>query len=338
MNDDMISYGSFISINGTPTLKHNNTRSTLPSSTILTLTICTVGILANSLIIIVVLFGSLRKYVIMNLLLALAITENVYLLVTIEKQRGIFGTIFIGPSLLHCRLSIFLLYATITISSWITVFIALERFIAIFYPFKVHIVCTRRNAYFTILVISALGLMTSIPTFYTCSVFSVEGIPACGGKGAYPKTDFIVALSVRLFDIIIPCLIITILNILIIKRIRSQRAFRIKSQTHTSTLAARDAALVSMMVAICIVFIITSFPSGILIIHHFCHRYIYGTDFDSEGLLLRVLFVLEDINHCVNFFLYCISGSVFRTALFKILKCRKRQSYVQQPHQMMTIS
>ena len=140
--DDYTTDGSFIFLNETLNLKHNNTGSELTGSTMLTVSTWTVGILANSLIIIVVLFGSLRKYVIMNLLLALPITENVYLLVTIEKQRGIFGKMFIGQSVLNCRLSIFFLYVTFTISSWITVFIALERFIAVFYPFKVHIICT----------------------------------------------------------------------------------------------------------------------------------------------------------------------------------------------------
>ena len=333
-----ITNGSLFFFNRSDVNKYNKAEYTLPGSTILTLTICTAGIVANSLIIIVVLFGSLRKYVIMNLLLALAITENVCLLVTILKQRGLFGTVLIGPSLLHCRLTIFFLYATGTISSWITVVIALERFIAIFYPFKVHTICTRRKAYVSTLVIIVLSCVALTPVFFGCSVFSVEGILTCSAKGANAKTDFIVSLSVHLFCSIIPCSIVTILNILIIKRIRSQRAFRIKCQGHTSTLATRDAALVSMMIAICTVFVITSFPSSLLVFYYNSIRYIYGTDFHSEGLLLRVFFVLEDINHCVNFFLYCITGSIFRNALFDLLKYRKRQSYERQSHQMMSIS
>ena len=149
----MISNASFLILDETEVLKNNNTGPALLGTTILTVTICTAGILANSLIIIVVLFGSLRNYVIMNLLLALAIIENVYLLTNIEKQRGIFGT-----------------------------------------------------------------------------------------------------------------------------------------------------------------------------------------DFHSEKWLPRLLFLLEVINHCVNFFLYYITGSVFRTALFEMFKCKNRKSNKQQSHEMMTIS
>ena len=82
-------------------LTYNNTGSAQPGSTVLTISSRTAVILANSPIIIVVVFGSLRNYVIMNLLLALAIVENVYLLIIIEKQTYIFGIIFFGT---HCYL------------------------------------------------------------------------------------------------------------------------------------------------------------------------------------------------------------------------------------------
>ena len=334
----MVSNNSFFFTNESDVPKYNLTGSTMPDSTIMTVTICIAGLLANSIIIIVVLCSSLRNYVIMNLLLVLAITENLYLLLTVEKQKGIFWEMFIGPSLLHCRLTVFFLYATSTVSSWITVFISLERFIAIFYPFKVHIFCTIWKAYFTILVITVLGLLSSTPFFYTCSVFPVGEIQACGVQGENAKTDLLVILPVNLVYSIIPFLIITILNAFIIKTIRSQRAFRMRFQGQTSSLATRDAALVSMITAISIVFAITCFPSSILVTYSYYHRYTHGKEFNSEGWLPRLIFLLEDINHCVNFFLYCISGSVFRTALFQLLTCTKRQSYNGHSNQMITIS
>ena len=266
--------------------------------------------------------------------------ENLYLLLTVEKQKGIFGEMFIGPSLLHCHSTVFLLYAISTVSSWITVFIALERFIAILYPFKIHIFCTILTAYFTILMITVLGLLSSTPFFYTCSVFPVGEFHACGIQGENAKTDLLVILPVNLVDSIIPFIIITVLNAFIIKRIRSQSAFRMRFQGHTSSLATRDTALVSMMTAISIVFAITCscFPSSILVTYFYYHRYTHGLEFNSEGWLPRLIFLLEDINHCVNFFLYCITGSVFRTALFQLLTCTKRQSYNGSSNQMITIS
>ena len=334
----MASNNSFFVTDEPDVIEYNLTESTMPGSTVLTVTICIAGLLANSLIIIVVLYGSLKNLVIMNLLLALAVTDNLYLMFIVEKQRGILGEFIIGSSLLHCRLTVFLVFASGTISSWITVFMALERFIAIFYPFKVHIFCTIWKANFTICVITALGLLSLIPLFYTCSVIPVGEIHACGVQGKNAKTDLLVILPVNLLYSIILFILITILNAFIIKRIRSQRAFRIRSPGHTSKLAARDASLVSMMTAVSMVFVITIFPSSLLNIYSFSHRYIHGTEFNYEGWLPRGLFILEDINHCINFFLYCITGSVFRTALFQLLTCKRRQSDHGQSHQMITIS
>ena len=157
--------------------------------------------------------------------------------------------------------------------------------------------------YFTILVITILSCVASIPFFYTCSVYTVGGITACSGKGANAKTNFIVVLHEYILYCILPISIITILNILIVKRIRFQRAFRIRTQGHTSTLAARDAGLVSLITAICVVFIITCFPARLMDMYSYSLRYIHGTDFHSEEWLPRLLYLLEDINHCVNFFL-----------------------------------
>ena len=321
-------------LNGSDIIKYNKTESLLPGSTVLTVTICTGGILANSLIIIVVLFGSLRNFVIMNLLLALAFADSFYLLVIIQKQRGIFGT-----SLLHCRLNVFLLFAMDLTSSWITVFIAVERFIAIFFLLKAHIFCTRRTSYIAILVITTLAMMASAPFLFACSVLPVGDNFVCRLKSENPDTDLIVVNFIYLFYSIMPFFIITVLNISVIRRVRSPRAFCIRSQRNTSTLGrrSRDTTLIPMMTAVCIVFIVTSFPSSLITIYNYSHRYIHGTDFHSEDWLTSFFFLLEDINHCVNLFLYCITGSVFRTALFEMLKCKNRKSNKQQSHEMMTI-
>ena len=225
-------------------------------------------------------------------------------------------------------------------SSWITVFIAVERFIAICFPFKIHVLCNRKTSSITLLVITTLALIASTPFLQAGSVFLVWGNYVCRLKSENLHTDFIVVIFVYLFYSIIPFFIITALNILIIRRVRSQRAFRIRYQLNTYTRGrrSRDTTLVPMMTAVCILFIITSFPSSLITIYNYSHRYIHGTDFHSEDWLTRFFFLLEDINHCVNFFLYCITGSVFRTALFEMFKCKNRKSNKQQSHEMITIS
>ena len=71
--------------------------------TIATLIISGIGFVANTLIIIVILHGSLRASVFMTLLMFLAITDNMVLLSTVAlRTRDIFH-IFVS-SLLFCRI------------------------------------------------------------------------------------------------------------------------------------------------------------------------------------------------------------------------------------------
>ena len=146
---------------------YNGTFPSFSSTTIVTVTVCSAGMLANNLIILVVLFGYLQKSVFINLLMMLAISENFYLLTIIENQRGIFGKILVSPSVLHCRLNVFFAYVSGTASSWITVLISLERFIAVFFPLKVHFYCTKKRTYKTVLFIFALASMASAPFLFT---------------------------------------------------------------------------------------------------------------------------------------------------------------------------
>ena len=107
------------------------------------LTVCSIGMLANCLVIVVIILTSLRTSVFMNLIMVLAIFDTILLLSAISCQRRIFCEILFGPSLLNCRLNVFFVYVFVIATTWVTVFISLERYIAIIHPFKVHVYCTK---------------------------------------------------------------------------------------------------------------------------------------------------------------------------------------------------
>ena len=57
-----------------------------------------------------------------------------------------------------CKLHIFLVYFTSHFSHWVLVAVAVERFIAVWFPFKAKILCTRRNGLFALLLLAAILL------------------------------------------------------------------------------------------------------------------------------------------------------------------------------------
>ena len=235
-----------------------------PISTIVTVTVCSFGLLANFLVISIIVFSSLRTSVFMNLIVSLAIFDSLYLMIIINVQRGLFGQLFIQPSLLYCRLIFFSLYISGTLSSWVTMLISLERYIAICHPFKVHIYCTKKHTY---LAIMALVIITStgyIPFFYGCSVRWFDQMPRCESSGENAKYHIIFISTALIFYSFIPFLLITILNILMMRKIQLQKAFQSQRQQSRESFSAYNSSLSVMMVCVCSIFAVTSFPSAIL--------------------------------------------------------------------------
>ena len=299
----------------------------LQTWTVVRVTVCTIGILANSLVVFVIIRGSLLKSVFMNLLITLAIYDNLVLIAVVNIQTGIFGQLGIRPSALHCSLNRFLTHGGSLVSSWLTVLISLERFIAIYYPFKVHIFCTKVRMYGTIMALTILAFLSLIPILYFSDVRSTDQGPECT---IILKNDLVMILKCFNYTLysIVPFLIIAVFNILIIKKIRTHNAFRLRSQVQQyNQTSGNDNSLIAIMVCICLVFVATTLPVTITVIVNYslCFFEVEKCTIFS-GWIFKMLYLFENINHGVNFFLYCLTGSVFRQTLFQLFLCKKKKS------------
>ena len=317
---------------------------TLPSEmfvTIVTATVCSLGIISNSLVIAVIVLSSLKNSVFMTLVMTLAISEILYLVTIINIQIGIFGNVFIDPSLLHCRLNLYFMFVSGLVSSWITVLISLERVVAVFFPLKVHIYCSKRKTYSVLVTLFIIVSGIVVPIFGTCSVTTRDGRPICRTAGLNAKNDMIFILFIYSAYSILPFCIITVSNILSAVKIKSKRAFWSHSQGQRSShrISRNQASPQSMMVAISIVFMVTSFPGSLLAILRYSCPFIQGLNCKViHGPLSQLAFSLDYINHCVNFFLYCVTGSTFRNALFHMVRCKRRLGSKKDLHPGLSIS
>ena len=269
---------------------NNTLLSPIPLSTIVTITVCSFGIMANFLVLLVIILTFLRTSVFMNLIMYLAIFDTIFLFSVILVRRGIFGELLIKPSFLYCCIIKFSIYVTGIVSSWVTVLISFERYNAIFHPFKVHVHCTRKKMLMAVIMITILACTSQIPIFFTCSLIFIGQQPKCLSSVSNTWTEFIFIFLTFMLYSFVPLIIITILNILLIRKIQVQDAFRARSkdQHSASKSSMKTRSLVAIMVC----------------------------------LLNHIALMLNDINHGVNFFLYCLTGSVFRQAFFQLFKCK----------------
>ena len=280
-----------------------------------------IGIIANTLVIIVIVKGSLSHMVFMSILMLLAITDNVTLCLSNLLLRELFGRIF-GESILSCQILTFLAPCSGLFSSWLIVLVSVERFIAVFFPLKVHIYFTLKRSYILMALVAIMSCISSVSYLFVVNIDVEDGYPYCQYK--WESVNFGLAhmiLSALLYSIL-PFSIISILNILIVSRLRSKPKFNVQNPKRVSS---RDKSLVIMMFAICIVFAVTTFPISLSMLITSAIQHVPDRNAFSEWFYVFSL-VLANINHCVNFFFYCITGTVFRKALFRLFRCNTRQN------------
>ena len=313
----------------------------LPSWTLLFLVIAFIGTISNSLISIVIVFSKKKASIFMTLLNALAIADNLYLWVVIFLQNGVYGCTFLPSSVFFRQLGISFSFWTGITSSWLLVLISLERFIAVFYPLKVRLYCTMKRMYVSVFVLTIIAFVVSIPFFFTCSIKVTNIMHTCSIKLHGPSYDFIILFVLGCFYSFFPFCIVTAVNVSIIIKMRRQRAFlmTLQRQNIRQPSFSQNTSLVTMMVAVCLVFAITSFPASVILMTTYGCRFFKGEFCISlDGWLFSMSLVLDEINHSVNFFLYCISGSVFRNAFCNIFRCKGKNNTMDNVHNLPTVS
>ena len=338
--DETIFNGS-LDILHTSNATGNNSALQLPFWTISEVLVGGIGILANSLIIIVIMLSSLRTSVFMNLLMSLAFFDAIFLIFSITNEVNTLSENSNGPSLLFCRITFFVRFVSGIVSSWISVLISVERFIAIYHPFKVHIYCTKRITFTTMISLTLLTSFGLLPFFFTSSIKVSDWNQTCTTT-SYDTPSIIFMCIVHTLYSPLPFFFIVFLNVAIIRKFQAQKTFRLRSQgeqNRQTSSVNNSSSLIPIMVSVCLVFAVTAFPPNVFMIIEYSCVFSYGSScLPNHNLLLEFIFFLDSVNHCVNFFLYCLSGSVFRRALFDLFRCKKRKSLTRFVQQQISIA
>ena len=256
-------------------------------------------------------------------------------------QPGLFNLIF-GSSVMFCRIIAFIASVFGILSSWLIVLISIERFMAIRYPLKVHIYFSMKRTYIALSILKVLICMNSFYYIFAFSVFDADDRPICHLHGLDEKVAFTITIIISLLYSFIPFGIMTILNTLTVMKLKSRQEFHARLQHNRQSTASRDRSMVAMMLSVCVLFALTTFPIiAVSVVTTHVVTYIkgvgiMGNSFNEWSFVIAV--VLSNINNSMNFFLYCMTGSVFRNALFSLLKCKKMQYQGDPSHQVAALS
>ena len=229
-----------------------------------------------------------------------------------------------------CTILTFCSEASVLLSVWIIVTITIERTLVILFPLHKKKFVTAYRARFIVLIIASLTILFSIRFLIIPIDTSNNQLKRCHPTSfkwvSYRRINKLITEFGYCY---IPLTIVIIGNVLAIcavKRavIRRRDILTNRSYRQRRRVDANENQFMLMLLIVTIMFIIcfvpftmtsviarTGLPFGICFTKRMMRNFL---------LLHRVAELLKDLNFCINFIIYCISGRRFRYALVMLIK------------------
>ncbi|KAH3897309.1 hypothetical protein DPMN_021497 [Dreissena polymorpha] len=218
-----------------------------------------------------------------------------------------------------CQIQLYISYISRFMSSWIVVAFTVERFVGVCYPLRLM----RRKSRRVLLGLLMTGALLVLYKPILSGSISIGLYPFCGARKESTHVSFILDSMFGVVTYFLPLMIITILNLLIVRTLflRKKRAFNLFNEVTKMRLEFTLILFVIsfFFIAFNLPFFIVWFHMQITFqpgLHH------EASDFwPGVMMITRTVFYL---NFCSNFFLYSITGAYFRTELACLFRLRRR--------------
>ena len=313
-----------------------------------------IGIVGNSISLVVFLSKNMRKLSASMYLAALSTSDLMALLFYVLPEwlkhgltmlPGHHSALFLQQ---HgtCQIMLYFQYIARFLSSWFVVFFTIERFIGVCFPLRRKDICDPRSASRVILgavIVASTGCV--FKPILSGSYPAINGDPLCTSDRDHQYLSFILDSIFGVTITFIPFVLITVLNLLIIRKLvlRNKRHRKIRIVTEESIIRL-EFTFILLAVSIC--FVSLNLPYFAV----WCKRYwMYKKVFNAHeytpetlrnhddhiGDLDEILHVTRTIfyiNYCINFFLYSVTGAYFRKELKHLFLNKGRNKYKYSHH------
>lgn len=299
--------------------------------------IMTLGIPGNILIMIAVLQRKFRNISTSLYLFTLAVSDMVCLFVNAMTNRWswlIFDTTAYGHSTSLCRFVVFTTSISRCISAWMIVTLTIERFLLVMSAMKYKFITRQKVAgwILTIMVVTAFALHSHLLV-----MMDKDDVEDCDWKPIFKENP--VRFYLDLIDLItfalLPSVILLVCNsyltfrlwkmdqtkksgrkvlISVINKHGGESGNNLKLQTHRHPII--------MLILLSLTYIILSIPLGVYRLTEL-NLERKNSENDGDFAFYCSLYLLEVLNHAVNFYLYCLIKCTFIKDLTDKC-CRKR--------------
>lgn len=240
-----------------------------------------------------------------------------------------------------------------TSSNWITVFLGLQRYVVVRFPFKARKICSQRNSVIVCLAACVIAVIVHLNHFMMFEVYPVPVMPkdnttdstgcnkripdfyieAVGGTVDNVKTALTVYYTVSgVFSRILPCLILLISTVLLVRELRKGRKSLIMNESENKLSSKRTKQLNQFVVAILVIFLLSELHDAVAFAIYVCEL---STDQPHSLLSARndaiwdmVGAVISLVGFQCNFWIYLLMSAQFRSSLKNLCSSADRSPSV----------
>lgn len=296
------------------------------------------GIVCNLVSAAVFLRSRLRTSTPGQYFLALALADNMILvgehvlwMNRLDSEGYRLGMSFMNTMPVICKGVNFLRYTGRLWSSWIVVAISAERLITVAFPLQVYKFSNIRKARMVIVGELLISLGLSIVAFFMLGVQEYQGRARCLVLTDYGPVYSTWSMACLIAgEMIIPSILVTIFTALIIWKLARAQEARLLSQEgqRESRNRAKERQPTIALLAIAVTFITIRFPYIVAYQVYSKWNTKTLTNEDDAWTYIHIYgaysitFIFAVMNYAINFLLYYIFGSTFRSELKRCVSCR----------------
>ena len=234
-----------------------------------------------------------------------------------------------------CKFVLFTLYVSGCLSAWTLVAMTARRAVCILWPHRANVLCTAGQS--KVIVVSMTLFISAIHVhiIYGFDVITSGGVKRCILIKDYkPFFSQIWSLIDMLIFSLLPWLCLAVSNSLLLWKLKvsireaeislgSGQADRINDRRKKAT------SITATLIAVSVAFLILTFPisfTQILNVVFWTSRSIEELNLSRANYYAsEISFKVWYLNSCINFYIYCLTGSKFRKEAKRILSCMFRE-------------